>query len=151
MLARRRLFQLSIYDLLLLTTATTAMLVAYGALAPRVLVYTSGFLGGLAGAALALNRDRPRLWESLCFGAVLGIVGGYVAGFAIEALHRGVPFESAWKWQFRRGRIPATNYAVVYGAIGGVVASVLTTGLVVFKSWVREEREEAERKVRSTM
>jgi len=140
MLARRRLLQLSIYDLLRLTTAATAMLVGYGALAPRVLVYTAGFVGGLVGTAVALNRNERRLWEALCLGAAVGIAGGYLAAFVIEALHRGVPFESAWKWHVRRGWVPATQYAVMYGFIGGVAASGLSAALHIFKGWVRQRR-----------
>ena len=68
------------------------------------------------------------------------MAGGYLAAFAIEALYRGVPFESAWKWQFRKGRVPATSYAAVYGLIGGVAASGLSTALDVFKGWVRQQR-----------
>ena len=122
MLARRRLFQLSIYDMLLVTTAATAMLVGYGALAPRVLVYTFGFVGGLVRTAIALNRNQPRIWEAIVLAAAFGVAGGYVAAFAIEALYRGLPYESDWKLQFRRGRVPATNSATMYGLIGGVVA-----------------------------
>jgi hypothetical protein len=141
MLARRRLFQVSIYDMLLLTTAATAMLVSYEALAPRALVYTGGFVGGLVGTAIALNRVGPRLWEALCLGAAFGIIGGYLAAFAIEALHLGFPFESDWKWQFRRGRVPATEYAIAFGLLGGVAASALSTAHSIFKSWVRQQRE----------
>jgi hypothetical protein len=140
MLARRRLFQLSIYDMLLITTAAIAMLVSYGALAPRALVYTSGFIGGLVGTAIALNRREPRLREALCLGAMCGIAGGYLAAYAIEDLHRGIPFESEWKWVFRKGRVPATNYAVIYGFVGGLAASGLSTALCVFKSWVVQQR-----------
>jgi hypothetical protein len=141
MLARRRLFQVSIYDLLLMTTAAVAMLVCYDALAPRGLVYTSGFVGGLAGTAIARNRSVPRVWEALCLGAAFGMAGGYLAAFVIEALYRGVPFESDWKWIFRKGRVPATNYAAMYGLIGGVVASGLSTALSAFKGRVRRQRE----------
>jgi hypothetical protein len=141
MLSRRRLFQLSIYDLLLLTTAVTAMLVGYGAQAPRALVYTVGFVGGLLGTAIALNRREPRLWEAIILGAAFGVAGGYLAAFGIEALHRGIPYESAWKWHFKKGRrVPATNYAPMYGLIGGVAASGLSTSLCVFKSWVSQQR-----------
>jgi hypothetical protein len=138
--ARRRLFQLSIHDLLLLTAAVTAMLVSYDALAPRALVYTVGFLGGLVGTAIALNRHEPRLWEALCLGAALGVMGGYLAAFAIEALRLGVPFASPWKWQFRIGWVPATNYAAMYGFIGGVAASGFSAAHCIFKSWVTQQR-----------
>jgi hypothetical protein len=117
------------------------MLVSYGALAPRAVVYTAGFIGGLVGTAIALNRSEPRLWEALCLGAACGLVGGYLAAFAIESLHRGVPYESAWKWQFRRGRVPATSFAIPYGVLGGVAASGLSTALHLFKGWVRQGRE----------
>jgi hypothetical protein len=151
MLARRRLFQLSIYDMLLLTTAATAMLVSYGALAPRALVYTGGFVGGLVGTAIALNRKEPRLWESICLGAAFGVAGGYLAAFGIEALRLGVPIASPWKWQFRIGWVPATDYAFMYGLVGGLVASGLSTALHAFKSWVRQQRENAGRDSLSTM
>jgi hypothetical protein len=150
MLARRRLFQLSIYDLLLLTTAATAMLVSYGALAPRSLVYTGGFVSGLVGTAVALNRNEPRLWEALCLGAAFGVAGGYFTAFAIEALHRGFPFESEWKWQYHRGRVPATDYAAMYGLLGGIVASGLSTALSTLKGWVRQRRAEANREAQSS-
>jgi hypothetical protein len=104
-------------------------------------VYTAGFVGGLVGTAIALNRSVPRVWEAICLGAALGILGGYLAAFAIESLHRGFPFESAWKWQFRRGRVPATNFAVVYGVLGGIAASGLSTALHMLKGWVRKQRE----------
>jgi hypothetical protein len=151
MLARRRLLQLSIYDMLLLTTAVTAMLVSYGALAPRALVYTTGFVGGLVGTAIALNRREPRLWEALCLGTAFGIAGGYLAAFVIESLYRGVPFESDWKRVFRKGRVPATNYAAVYGGLGGVVASGLSTALTIFKGWVWQQRAEADREAQSEL
>jgi hypothetical protein len=93
------------------------------------------------GTAIALNRGQPRLWEALLLGAVFGIAGGYLAAYAIEALHRGVPYESAWKWQFRRGRVPATQFAPMYGLIGGIAASGLSTGLHLFKGWVRTQPE----------
>ena len=141
MLARRRLFQLSIYDMLLVMTAATAMLVCYESLAPRALVYTSGFMGGLVGTALALNRSQPRVFEAICMGVAFGMAGGYVAALAIEALQYGIPFESAWKWQFRKGRVSAMEYAALYGLIGGVAASALSTSLNVFKGWVRQQRE----------
>jgi hypothetical protein len=83
--------------------------------------------------------------------AAFGVAGGYLAAFAIEALHRGFPFESAWKWQFRRGRVPATNYAAVYGLLGGVVASALSTSLDVFKGWARREREDADHESQSAV
>jgi hypothetical protein len=73
-------------------------------------------------------------------GAAGGIASGYLAAYAIEALHRGFPFESAWKWQFRKGRVPATNYAAVYGFVGGVIASGLCLALHAFKGRVRQQR-----------
>jgi hypothetical protein len=139
-LSRRRLLQLSIYDLLLLTAALTAMLVSYDALAPRALVYTSGFVGGLVGTAIGLSRNEPRVGEALCLGAACGIVGGYLAAFAIESLHRGFPIESDWKWQFRKGRVPATHFGALYGVVGGVVASGLTIAIEIGKGWVRQQR-----------
>jgi hypothetical protein len=144
MLVRRRLFQLSVFDMLLAMTAATAMLVCYGALAPRALVYTAGFVGGLVGTALAMNRGQPRVFEALCLGAAFGMAGGYIGAFAIEALHRGIPFKSAWMWQLSKGRVPATEYAAVYGLIGGVVASVLSSSLRVVRARAAQQRDRAE-------
>ena len=127
----------------------TALLVGYGAQAPRALVYTVGFVGGLFGTVIALNRHEPRLWEAIILGAAFGVVGGYLAAYAIEALYRGVPFESAWNWHFKKGRVPATNYALMYGLIGGVASCVLSTALHIFKSWVRQQRAEADREAQT--
>jgi hypothetical protein len=37
--------------------------------------------------------------------------------------------------------VPATNFAVVYGVLGGIAASGLSTALHMLKGWVRKQRE----------
>jgi len=145
MLVRRRLLQLSIFDLLLLTAAVTALLVSYEAMAPRTLVYTCGFIGGLLGAAVSMNRAQPRLWQILLLGTMLGVGAGLLAALAIEALYHGIPFKSNWMWQFRRGRVPATHFGAPIGGLGGFTASALSAALFVFKSLLLRQRAQQKR------
>jgi hypothetical protein len=144
MLARRRLFQLSIFDLLLTTAAVVAMLVSYESRAPRALIYSFGFLGGLAGSAIAMNRAQPKVWQAIGLGGLVGIAAGWLAAFGIEALTLSLPRSSPWKWPYYNGRVPATEFATQLGATGGFVASALATAICVFKSWVVEERAHVE-------
>jgi hypothetical protein len=140
MLARRRLFQLSIFDLLLTTAAVVAVLVSYESRAPRALIYSFGFLGGLVGAALAMNRARPKMWEAVVLGVLMGIVAGWSAALGIEALTLSLPRSSPWKWPYYNGRVPATEFASRLGATGGFVSSALATAICVFKSWAAAQR-----------
>jgi hypothetical protein len=139
MLARRRLFQISLFDILLAMTAVIAMLVSYESLAPRAFIYTFGFVGGLFGTALEMNRNQPRLWHILYLAASFGIGGGYLAALVIDALCHGIPYESPWMWQSRRGRVPTIQYALPFGLLGGSVAGGLSTLLRVFKTWVQQQ------------
>jgi len=43
-----------------------------------------------------------------------------------------------------KGRVPATEYAAVYGLIGGVVASVLSSSLRVVRARAAQQRDRAE-------
>ena len=140
MLARRRLLQLSIFDLLLATAAVVAVLVSYESRAPRALIYSFGFLGGLAGGALAMNRAQPKIWQAIGLGVLAGIAAGWLAAFGIEAFTLSLPRSSPWKWPYYNGRVPATEFATRLGATGGFVASALATAICVFKSWVVEQR-----------
>jgi hypothetical protein len=140
MLARRRLFQLSIFDLLLTTAAAVAVLVSFESHAPRTLVYSFGFIGGLAGSAVAMNRTQPRVWEAVGLGVLIGIAAGWLAAFGIEAMTLSLSRSSPWKWPYHNGRVPATRFATQLGATGGFMASALATSICVFKSWAHEQR-----------
>jgi hypothetical protein len=140
MLARRRLFQLSIFDLLLTTAAAVAVLVSFESHAPGALIYSFGFLGGLVGAALAMNRAQPKVWQTVGLGGLIGIVAGWLTAFGIEALTLSLPRSSPWKWPYYSGRVPATEFATRLGATGGFVSSALATAICVFRSWVAEQR-----------
>jgi hypothetical protein len=142
MLARRRLLQLSVFDLLLATTAAIALLVSYDLRAESAFVYTFGFAGGLVGTAIALNAKQPRWWLVFLLGSLLGIVAGYVGAQVIEALNLRST-SPTWRWRFEKGQPPVVTLAIPYGLAGGVIASILSTALHVFRSWIREARQRA--------
>jgi hypothetical protein len=142
MLARRRLLQLSVFDLLLATTAAIALLVSYDLRAENAFVYTFGFAGGIFGTAIALNAGRPRWWFVLFLGSLFGIAAGYAGTQVIEALNLRST-SPAWRWRFEKGQPPVVTLAIPYGLLGGLVASILSTSLHVFRSWLRQARQRA--------
>lgn len=141
MLARRRLLQLSVFDLFLATTAVVSLLVSYDLRAERAFVYTFGFAGGLMGTAIALNRKQPTWWLVLLLGSLIGVAGGFMGALIIEALHHGLSSMSTWRWHFEKGRRPATKLAIPFGLLGGALASILSTSLRVFRLCAKQERE----------
>jgi hypothetical protein len=135
-LPQRRLLQNSVVDLMLATAVVVALIITHQSLAPRAFVYTGGFLGGLLGAAIGLSRPEPRVRDVAFAGLVVGITVAWVGALLIEALRHGMLIYTPWFTQeSHRGRIPATNYTMLFGAIGGLVGSALYTALLTVKSW----------------
>jgi hypothetical protein len=136
-LPRRRLLQVSVLELFLGTTSVVALLVCCQAFAPFAIVYTAGFIGGLLGTAIGMNRREPRLWEMLCIGGLVGVCVGWIAAIVIGALPIGFPLTRAWRFFWRRN--PVTRTIVVditteLALTGGLVATALYASLAILKA-----------------
>ena len=141
LMPRRRLFQVSVFDLLLAMTAVIALLVNHQASAPRALIYTAGFFGGLNGTAIAMNGKQPRVWQVFLLGSLVGIGAGWVAAIYVEVLSRGYLFNSGLRWHSPRPRVSALQFATPFGIAGGLVASVLYVLTCALSAQMSQPRE----------
>lgn len=137
-LPHRRLLQISIFDLFLATTAVIALLVSYQASAPRAIVYTSGYIGGLFGTAIAMSRRAPRTWQVLVLGGFVGVCIGWVATMCIGALPVGLPFSRGWQFYWQANPIRRRNVVDITTELslaGALAASVLYATTAALKTW----------------
>jgi hypothetical protein len=136
-LPRRRLLQVSVLELFLGTTSVIALLVCCQAFAPFAIVYTAGFIGGLLGTAIGLNRREPRVWELLCLGGLVGIGVGWIAAICIGALPIGFPLTRAWRFFWIRNPLTRANVVDMTTELaltGSLVATALYASLVILKA-----------------
>ena len=137
---RRRVWQISLFEMLLATTAVIAIVICVQAAVPPAFAYTVGFAGGLLGSAAAMCLPKRSAWGLAMAGGLAGVVAALAGMYAFEGFLPTDPRLTKLYGTTRLERIEALlGLAASRGAIGGLVGTVLYSVIAALNEWARRQ------------